>query len=135
MKNDMKTKSEEYAEERKTPEWQALSARILERDPICTCCHSRESTISHHFTYAYGCLAPENMLIGVCIDCHAMIHWKPKKPTVPRIKFYPEQTVELPDLSGCKIIQAFRKTLLIETKDGTRLRIDKPKSTRQIVPL
>jgi 5-methylcytosine-specific restriction protein A len=58
-----------------TPEWRALSKRILARDRICTVCHERPSTQADHIrpiSEGGDVRSPSN-LRGVCKPCHGRL--------------------------------------------------------------
>lgn len=69
-------RSREYAEWcRTSPEWRALSDRILWRSRgWCKACLVEQATVVHHITYASGKLPPAWHLRAVCSGCHDRMH-------------------------------------------------------------
>lgn len=73
---DYKQRSEDYAEWcRTSPEWRALSDRVLWRSRgWCEACLVAQATVVHHKTYAFGKLPPAWHLRAVCSECHDRLH-------------------------------------------------------------
>lgn len=69
----------EYREEYlRSPEWRIRRDKIIARDPVCTLCDANRSTDAHHLTYERIHFELETDLIGVCRDCHNIIHRHPQ---------------------------------------------------------
>lgn len=67
--------SEQYRTEYlRSAHWAKLRKVVLDRDPVCRLCDTLPSTDPHHLQYRnlYDVLPDD--LIGVCRDCHNLIH-------------------------------------------------------------
>lgn len=64
-----------HAEYLKTPKWQALRAKVLNRAKgICEGCGEKPATEVHHLTYDHWRDELLFELVAVCRDCHAKCH-------------------------------------------------------------
>lgn len=73
---DYTQRSADYAEWcRTSPEWHALSGRVLWRSRgWCEACLVAQASVVHHKTYAFGKLPPAWHLRAVCTACHDRLH-------------------------------------------------------------
>lgn len=64
-----------YHEYLVTPEWGSIRARVLKRDNnICQGCLEQPATQVHHLSYEHQGHEFAFELVGVCRDCHELLH-------------------------------------------------------------
>jgi 5-methylcytosine-specific restriction endonuclease McrA len=67
----------EYNDYLKTPQWRDKRTRVLNRDNyVCQACLVNKAVDVHHLTYDRVFKEPLFDLVGVCKECHEMIHSK-----------------------------------------------------------